>query len=506
MIAVHPLSAIRNPALRWAAPRLSLAVALVALADGLFLPARRPVGLSMSVYLLALAAAALALNPARARRARRIGLVAAFAAALVPLIEDVNLLSLAQAMFALALMAMLMGAGETPLRRVVARRLAALPFVGAVWLVGDARRVSRLARVKARPAALAAMMASWVLPLALLGLFLLLFAVANPLIEQWLLLIDFRWLLDAISPDRIVFWVFILVLIWPFVHMRRMRATRPIVSAPRIGARNRGLLFSDAAVLRSLVLFNALFALQTAMDLAYLWGGARLPQGMTLADYAHRGAYPLILTAMLAAAFVLLTMRPGGPAGRSPLVRPLVLIWIAQNVALVISAILRLDLYVAALSLTYWRLAAFIWMGLVFAGLVLIIVQIAAGKSVAWLVRMNVAALTLALYGASLANLPAFIAAYNVAHSAEMGGGDRKLDVGYVVSLGPQAIPALDLFYARTGLTRYDHARRHGAFEIGRALSDWRSWSFRAWRLNRYLATDAQAAPPAVDAAPNVQP
>ncbi len=119
---------------------------------------------------------------------------------------------------------------------------------------------------------------------------------------------------------------------------------------------------------RSLILFNALFALQSGLDLVYLWGGANLPDGMSHAEYAHRGAYPLIVTALLAAGFVLVAMRPGGPAEQSRLIRPLVLAWIAQNILLVISSIFRLDLYVAAFSLTYLRLAAFIWMLLVADG------------------------------------------------------------------------------------------------------------------------------------------
>ena len=44
--------------------------------------------------------------------------------------------------------------------------------------------------------------------------------------------------------------------------------------------------------------FNALFAVQSVSDLAYLWGGMRLPEGLSYADYAHRGAYPLIVTAL----------------------------------------------------------------------------------------------------------------------------------------------------------------------------------------------------------------
>ena len=63
--------------------------------------------------------------------------------------------------------------------------------------------------------------------------------------------------------------------------------------------RAESLIFGRAAILRSLVVFNALFAVQTLLDVVYLWGGVRLPDGLSYADYAHRGAYPLIATALL---------------------------------------------------------------------------------------------------------------------------------------------------------------------------------------------------------------
>ena len=94
----------------------------------------------------------------------------------------------------------------------------------------------------------------------------------------------------------------------------------------------------------------------------------------------HRGAYPLIVTALLAAAFVLVAMRPGArrSAPADPLARSFSVV--AQNVLLVISSILRLDLYVEIYSLTYWRVAAFIWMMLVAIGLLLIVARIALGR------------------------------------------------------------------------------------------------------------------------------
>src|SRR6201999_3049138 len=110
------------------------------------------------------------------------------------------------------------------------------------------------------------------------------------------------------------------------------------------------------------ILFNLLFALQTVLDAVYLWGNAALPAGISYADYAHRGAYPLIATALLAGAFVLAAMRPSGAAAKSTIIRLLVYFWVAQNVLLVISSMLRLYRYVEIYMLTGWRIAALVWM------------------------------------------------------------------------------------------------------------------------------------------------
>ena len=107
---------------------------------------------------------------------------------------------------------------------------------------------------------------------------------------------------------------------------------------PQTASRNASFLGVDA-ILRSLVLFNLLFAVQTILDVIYLWGNTTLPPDISYATYAHRGAYPLILTALLAAGFVLAAMQRGGPAEHSRVIRPLVYLWVAQNVLLVLSSI-----------------------------------------------------------------------------------------------------------------------------------------------------------------------
>ena len=275
-----------------------------------------------------------------------------------------------------------------------------------------------------------------VLPLLGSALFVWLFAAANPVIEQLfasLALPEFDW---SLVP-RIVLWGALLVMTWGVLRPRpprRMFGTfdgSGDVVLPGV---------SLASVTLSLAAFNALFALQNLMDLAYLSGLAPLPQGITLADYAHRGAYPLVATALLAALFVLVTMRPGSRTAASPLVRRLVTLWIAQNLLLVASAGLRTWDYVEAYSLTILRLSALLWMALVAVGLVLVLWRMLHGKSASWLINANLAAAGLLLTGVTFVDLGAVAARWNVAHAREIDGDGAGLDLCYLNELKASAL------------------------------------------------------------------
>jgi hypothetical protein len=221
---------------------------------------------------------------------------------------------------------------------------------------------------------------------------------------------------------------------------------------------------------------------------------------MSHAEYAHRGAYPLIATALLAAAFVLIAMRRGGPGDNSPLIRGLVHAWIGQNILLCLSSILRLDLYVEVYSLTELRVAAGIWMGLVAVGLVLILLRIVLRQSNQWLIATNIAVLASVLYLSSLTDFSAFIARFNVAHSLEVSHEGVPLDIDYLSLLGPSAIPALDLYLSALPYEAIDKkhralsVRQSLAYDFRRRSDDWRNWSFRAERIGAYLRSTATIA------------
>lgn len=497
--------------------QLTGAAALVALADLLLYD--RTVGLSLALFLFALAAVSACLNRVRAGKARQTGAFLLLGAGLLPVLEDVSPLSILIALAATAVFVRMLSEARALSWQEHLHAALRLPVFGPFKLLGDLVRARRVSLRGRRGEGIIALALGWAIPLGFCGVFAALFVSANPLLERWLNRLDPIVMLDQILSWRAAFWAAMLCLIWPLVRMRPLRRKRRAAAEAPALVRPLELL-GDRTVRRSLVLFNALFAIQTAMDIAYLWGGAALPAGMSHAAYAHRGAYPLIVTALLAAAFVVIAVRPDGAAARDRLVRPLVLVWVGQNVMLVMSALLRLDLYVAAYSLTWLRLAAFVWMLLVAIGLVLILVQILTRRSVGWLVSANALALALTLYGYSFVDTSVVIANYNIRHSFEMRGEGQSLDIGYVFSLGPNVIPAIDRYVPR--ILAAGHiapnaplrqapvwaavARDRLAGKHHRIHTDWRAWSFRGWRLSRYLANTPEAPFKAKPAAPADNP
>jgi hypothetical protein len=471
--------------------RLAVAAACTALADWLFFG--WDVGLSLALFLGVVGIAAVGCNGAHATRLVQIVVTIAFITGLAALIENVSPLSVMVGTLATAMFSIVMTAREPSSWRRDLWEAVTVPLRGPFRLIGDV--IDALRHMKPQTARWQSTLVAWIVPLGVFAIFVALFSSANPLIEQQVDRIDLKALVASFDPWRIAFWIAVLCCIWPLIHRRfrrkPIRRTGTDNSADIVESPGLDHLLGETALSRSLVLFNLLFAVQSVLDLTYLWGGATLPHGMSHAEYAHRGAYPLVATALLAAGFVLIAMRRGGPAEQSRLIRPLVLLWTAQNVLLVISSIFRLDLYVAAYSLTYLRLAAFIWMALVATGLVLMFIQIVQRKSNSWLLAANAISLSLVLYTCCFLNAPWLVATYNVEHCREVGGSGAKLDLNYLASLGSaQTLPPVEAHLAQFPQTKElslayraspdrDYLKRPG---------NWRAWTFRRWRLERYFA------------------
>lgn len=359
--------------------------------------------------------------------------------------------------------------------------------------IQDLSRVFKIWRQRSRQRfSLSGSIATLALPLGGSMVILLLFASANPVLERSIAemtTVD----LSALQFGRAVMWIALFTLAWGLLHphptQRLLGTFDGTGDWPLPGV-------SVASVTMSLVAFNMLFALQNAMDLAYLSGLLAMPEGITLAAYAHRGAYPLIATALLAAVFVLVTLRPGSSTAAPRVIRRLLVVWIAQNLVLVASSIVRTVDYIEAYSLTELRIAALAWMALVASGLVFTCWRMLRERSSGWLINVNLAAAGLVVTAFTLTDTAAVAAIWNVRHTRDVGGSGAALDLCYLGQLGGSALPALVELEARREIgpglrDRVQSVRQKVVMRLEREMNDG-GWTWRG--AGQLSATKAMVA------------
>jgi len=467
--------------------KASLAVALVALAD-VFFVWHEP-GSTVGLFALAWLAALVLARPGLLRERR--GLAAVITAAALAFVMFDRPGPLVWILFGLATAVAVQSArirsGETAW--AWSQRLA---IMGVVGLVGPALDLFRLSRLKRRRTGRSAIAVTGLLVMPVVGgaVFLALFAAANPLISEFFASLS-GLTLSAEGFARAALWGVVAVLVWGAL---RPRWRRRLIALPtrRTASPSPALTTS---IIWSLVVFNAVFALQNGLDIAFLWSGAPLPGDMGLADYAHRGAYPLIFTALLAGLFVLIALQPGSDTARRPLVRGLVIGWVAQNIALVASSLLRTADYIEAYALTRFRIAAMVWMALVGIGLLLICWRMLRDRTAHWLIDANVRVALTVLTVISVVDLGGIAAAWNVRNAREVGGRGVELDLRYLRGLGAPALVSLveleqtaddPVFRDRVAAVRADVLA-----EVRRGQGEWRGWN---WRDQRRLDRVARLA------------
>ncbi|MEO0389611.1 MAG: DUF4173 domain-containing protein [Pseudomonadota bacterium] len=455
-----PLARPARTAPWWAAP--GALMALIALGDVLVWQVTPGVSLALFGALVGCAALLLAGLRGRALALCALGL----ALSLLPLVELVQPLSVLICLVSLSLLC----AFAAGLRRPHLWRGALRLWWVGPWaaLRASAHSAEALGDVRLHRVPMRAFLAGWAVPLGLGSVFALLLIGANPVLDAWLVsLADVE--LPRPNGWRLAFWAVLALLLWPCLHLTTL--TERLRGADRRPGRSSRLL-NAASVTRSLLLFNALFAVQTGLDIILLGAGAGLPEGMSYAHYAHRGAYPLLVTALLAGGFALAAT----PFADKPLVRAMLLIWLTQTLALVAASVVRLELYVDTYGLTRLRLAAFIWMALVTAGLAITFVQIATGRPARWMILRSAALGAATLYACCFVSFDAAIARHNLA-------ADHTRGHHYVCTLSEDALPALEHWQTtqRRALCDYVEPRLS-------TPQDWREWGFRNARTRHSLA------------------
>lgn len=478
-------------------PKLALGAMLVAAADFLFYGEAR--GWTEGAFGLLLLGA-VALVQADRLAQRRSWAIVAFAGGLAAaLVYDPS--ALAAGLYAFTMIWLSLAIRDAVSVRPVRFARAMLSYGGFGWsrLSVDAGRVAmRLSRSVAWTR-LGGGMLPYLAPAMLALVFVILFAIANPILARLFGAIDLEVLIRWLPVSRVVFWFAMASIIWSVLRPRM--AARSRRRSDKIGRPGTAGMAHGQVVLVSLALFNMIFLVENGLDAIFLWSGGALPRGVTHAEYAHQGAYPLIFTALLAGGFVLFAFRPGRTLGGVWLQR-LLYAWVGQNVFLVFSSMLRLISYIEDYSLTELRVEALIWMGLVALGLVLIVARIRLGRDNAWLVKANALTLYTTLYLCCFIDFGGPIAWYNVRHAREITGAGAKLDCGYLLfDASTEAIPALLWFDQQVPFDAHADPsclvpEPHGLARkeldaLKLSLGNWRSWTFHNQQLFNTITTMA---------------
>lgn len=186
---------------------------------------------------------------------------------------------------------------------------------------------------------------------------------------------------------------------------------------------------------------NGLFFAANTIDVFYLWAHGKLPVGVGHSEFVHQGVYSLIAAVLLAAATlaVLFQQQPG--VARNPILRGLAILWIVQNVGLILGVLRRLQLYVEAYQLSELRVYVACFLALVTVGFILLSVEIWKGMNLGRLFFGNAIATFVLFFTIQFCDVGTWVANWNV--SRWISGEHSSIDIEYLVSLGAKGWPGL---------------------------------------------------------------
>ena len=181
---------------------------------------------------------------------------------------------------------------------------------------------------------------------------------------------------------------------------------------------------------------NVLIFYFNILDFIYLWFGFEW-DGSFLKEFVHEGTWMLVFSIFLSAGIALFYFRRNLNFYKKNIwLKRLTILWILQNMIMVISVVLRNYWYINYFGLAYKRIAVLFFLVLTLIGLITIIIKILNLKSSFYLWKVNSFALLLVLVSTTCVNWDLLIAKHNFKHA------DRSLiDYRFMANLNNSAIP-----------------------------------------------------------------
>lgn len=234
-----------------------------------------------------------------------------------------------------------------------------------------------------------------VIPVALLGAFLGVFSLANPVVAHgveraWTAVTRF---ITFPHPLRVGLWALLAIVAAVLARPATYRFKAKLAMPAEGEAKDVSLAIARNA----LFALNALFLAFNALDVAYLWAGSP-PPGTDTQHYAHSGTFWLTVALSMTTATVgVLFRKELAFDPRAKLARVLAAVWVGQGFVLALGAFRRIAMHVTRSGLSDLRIVGIFGTTLVCVGLGLVLFKMFRLKSFAWLLRRQADAFALAL-------------------------------------------------------------------------------------------------------------
>lgn len=350
------------------------------------------------------------------------------------------------------------------------------------------------------------------IPLMVIILFFQLYYHANPKFAELFnafTQISFQWMDWQISLSGTVFWIFSFfiagTIFWTSEStalVERQQEARQTLVRERSEARIP--IFKNSLALKTeyrnavflIFVLNALLCLVNWTDIQFVWFNFEGGTPQQLSQYVHGGTYTLIASILLAMGVLLFFFRKNlnfYPNNR--VLKILAYIWIIQNAILTCSVAIRNFHYVYHYGLAYKRIGVFVFLILVWLGLMWLFFKIKEKRTFHYLLHRNIWTLYVVLLLSSLINWGVFITQYNL-----FARTDTTIDVNFLI----HQVPDANLFLLEENVEllkqrgRWHHKGVEQAlynkryfFEYNQEKLSWLSWNYADFRNSSNKNSDS---------------
>lgn len=200
-----------------------------------------------------------------------------------------------------------------------------------------------------------------------------------------------------------------------------------------------GLLSEYRIGIIMFALLNVLLAVFNAIDVWHVWFHFEW-DGELLKEFVHQGTYVLIFTLIISVGLVLIFFRKNlNFYSKNKPLKILANIWLAQNMIMAISVLIRNLHYINYYNLAYLRIGVLLFLAMTFFGLVTVYIKVNKTRNFFYLFRVNMLFAYLSLMVFSLANWDVIIAKYNFSRADK-----AFVPLDFMARLSDKALPYLD--------------------------------------------------------------